>query len=893
MKLSILTNKNGALGKTIDVDTSGKLIKTHPDPMHSGTILHRDISLSELPAGLAKLNGHRALVHGVVKGSEDTQRHIIVSVKDHNTTPINGSVSRSLDCIEYEGNHLSMLDHDPDDQCPHSYLAPSELLHLLAKIDKQWENVAHCVFQSTSSGIRLDDKSVTVDNPGYHLYFEAKCAEKLKEYMTAVFKRTVINGHGWIKLSSNGAMNIRSCFDGSVYSPERIDFTAAPTLKSERLTQDRPAPEYFPGNVIDCSVIPVVDDSRYQEIVKALKGDPEILKRSAELANRKATVISRERGIPIERAREFITSQIGGDLLVDDLIIFQKFGEVSVGDVLADLSRYDLEPCADPGEPEYGTSKAIFYANDGEKPLVHSVLHWGRNYFLPVETLDDFEWPDPLPIRAELPPVEMLTDAMIPEPFRDWVKDAANRMQMPHDFIIAPLLVVCGSIIGTSCRIRPKQRDDWTVTPNLWGGIVAPPSMLKTPALNEAVNKTLGRLEAAAREEHEDEIASYEAGIVLDAAKKKAIKLAIEKAAKLERDGKNNGKSLEALGEELKEQQPCTVPTERRYKTNDSSIEKIVELLGQNPRGLLYFRDELIGLFKRAERAGNEQDRAFLLESWNGDGSHTDDRIGRGTVRCDNLCISLLGGIQPDRIASYLHAAINDGDNDGFIQRLQLMVYPDPIQGWEYRDEWPDTEAKNRAFTVIERLAIMEPGEEGYLRFSLEGQEVFKQWLTWMETEKLVDQDEHTVMLEHLAKYRSLMPTLALIFRLLEAADTETQPGPVSERAARMAAAWCQYLESHARRIHSLALDTEQAGGARLAEKIKTGALGVEFKTRDVQMKKWAMLNKRHLAQEAIEYLIEHDWLREIAPPAIGDQGGRPPATIYQVNPKIISECTG
>jgi len=264
------------------------------------------------------------------------------------------------------------------------------------------------------------------------------------------------------------------------------------------------------------------------------------------------------------------------------------------------------------------------------------------------------EWPEPLPIEAELPDVETITSKMIPEPFRDWVMDAASRMQIPADFIIAPLIVVCGATVGTSCRMRPKQKDDWTVVPNLWGGIVGPPSMLKTPALTEAVNKTLGRLEVAAREEHLEAITEYEADAMLRAAKEKAIKADIEKTAKDQRQGKNTNKSLDDLAEEYKKLKAYEIPTERRYKTNDSSIEKIVELLEQNPRGLLYFRDELIGLFKRTERAGNEQDRAFLLESWNGDGSHTDDRIGRGTVRTDNLCISLLGGIQPDKLAGYL-----------------------------------------------------------------------------------------------------------------------------------------------------------------------------------------------------------------------------------------------
>ena len=392
MKLSILANSKGVLNKTIDVDENGKLLKNHPDPMFFGTIQHRNISLSELPNGLSKLNGNHAFVHGVVRGSKDKDKHIVVSVKEHNTNPENGRISRSLDCIEYKGEHISMLDHDPDEQCPHEYLPPHELLTLLSKIDSQWEQAEHCIVQSTSAGISLDGDPVSVSNPGYHLYFGASNAETLNEYMKAIFKNTIISGHGWVKLSSNGAMNIRSCFDGSVFSPERIDFTAAPTLKSGRLTQHRPAPKYYPGNPIDCSKVPEVDEVKYQELVKALKNDQEIVRCSDELAGHKATAISKERNISVEKARKLITSQIGGDLLPDDIINFQKFGNISAAETLTDLNKYDLEPCADPGEPEYGTAKAIFYGNNGVKPIIHSVLHWGKNFFLQTEDYDDAKW---------------------------------------------------------------------------------------------------------------------------------------------------------------------------------------------------------------------------------------------------------------------------------------------------------------------------------------------------------------------------------------------------------------------------------------------------------------------------------------------------------------------
>jgi hypothetical protein len=309
---------------------------------------------------------------------------------------------------------------------------------------------------------------------------------------------------------------------------------------------------------------------------------------------------------------------------------------------------------------------------------------------------------------------------MMPEPFRAWVTEAADRMQVPADFLIVPLLAVCASVIGTSCRIRPKQQDDWSVVPNLWGGIVGPPSMMKTPALNEAVNKTLGRLEAAAGKAYQEALAEYEVKVMIADAEQSKLKEEIKKTVKA---GQDIGRSTAELAGELRRNRP-EQPAERRYKTNDSSIEKIVELLRDNPRGLLYFRDELIALFKRMERAGNEQDRVFMLEAWNGDGCHVDDRIGRGTVRADNICLSLLGGIQPDKIAEYLHRAVASGDNDGFVQRLQLMVYPDPAKDWQYIDRKPDSAARNRACKVIQALAeleVMPPEnqqEKPFLRFS-------------------------------------------------------------------------------------------------------------------------------------------------------------------------------
>src|SRR5262249_19048888 len=107
--------------------------------------------------------------------------------------------------------------------------------------------------------------------------------------------------------------------------------------------------------------------------------------------------------------------------------------------------------------------------------------------------------------------------------------------------------------------------------------------------------------------------------------------------------------------------EPTTCLSERRYVINDATIEKVGEILIGKPRGILLNRDELVGWFSSFQRSGREIDRAFYLESWNGTGSFNVDRIGRGSIHVPALTISILGGIQPDRLRSLFSGAMADG----------------------------------------------------------------------------------------------------------------------------------------------------------------------------------------------------------------------------------------
>ena len=502
----------------------------------------------------------------------------------------------------------------------------------------------------------------------------------------------------------------------------------------------------------------------------------------------------------------------------------------------------------------------------------------------PSET--ETEWNEPQPLNTTLLSVLSVHDYMLPEPLRDWLTDIAHRMKCPLDFVASACVVMLSSLIGTRLAIKPKGRDDWTIVVNLWGAAVGDPSMKKTPAMMEVL-KPLKRLEAEAKKAFDQADLSYQAEQVSYEAQKRVYQSQEQDRLK--------GKVIE--NPVLFPEQPKK-PTEHRYMTNDATVEKVADLLNENPSGLLQFRDELVGLLASWERSGHEMDRAFYLEAWNGNDSKTVDRIGRGTTHVGNVCISLMGGIQPSKLLGYLQAATGY-ENDGFVQRLQLAVYPDKPT-WELIDEYPNKSARDKAFSLIQKIAesdfatIGYPADDynkfSYTRFDPDAQKVFYEFLTEMET-KIVP-NESGLLQEHFAKYGSLMPSLALVFHVAnclsgEQPTTADRKSFVSVEAAKMAVAWCKYLESHARRIYGL-LDTASVEGARaLLQRIKQGKLSNGFKVRDVVRMNWSFLTSSHDVELALAELINKGYLREQSPAL--STGGRPEAPCYLIHPKFSS----
>jgi len=489
-------------------------------------------------------------------------------------------------------------------------------------------------------------------------------------------------------------------------------------------------------------------------------------------------------------------------------------------------------------------------------------------------------WPEPTPLPNALPPVQPFDADLLPAALRGWVVDIAHRMQCPPDFPAVAALVALSSLIGARAVVQPKARDDWQVVPNLWGMTIGRPGVKKSPALSEAL-KPLGRLQADEFELHQAAHDAWELDCKVSAMQddlneKKAKGLA----------GKDPAAARALL-------EPVALPAEpaaRRFIVNDATVEKLGELLMQNPWGTLSYRDELYGLLTSLDKQGQEGSRAFYLQSYDGNQGYTFDRIGRGTTHIPRVCLAMIGGIQPGRIQEYVRGAVAGGSaDDGLLQRFGLAVWPDTGGEYVHVDQWPDTPARQDAWAVFERLAALQPAsdtEPAVWRFDEDAQALFVEWLVPFETEIRGD-ELHPAMVSHLSKYRKLIPALALLFAMI---DTPDSGGVIHEAELLRALAWGEYLRTHANRLYAAAVTPETTGAAALLGKIKAGKLadkdGVildSFTPRQVAIKHWAGLDTPDAVRKAADVLADFDWLRRDLV-AGGAAGGRP-SDRYSVNP--------
>jgi hypothetical protein len=211
--------------------------------------------------------------------------------------------------------------------------------------------------------------------------------------------------------------------------------------------------------------------------------------------------------------------------------------------------------------------------------------------------------------------------------------------------------------------IRMMRNGGWYENPRLWVLLAGDPSQKKTPVFNAATSPVVEQQDYLWRQ-HEAKLREHE--------------------------------RVKANGENVTEPAPP-----ERLVVSDVTIEKLADILARSERGVLVKRDEVAGwiggMEKYASGRGSTVDRSFWLQAFDGGPYHV-DRIKRGETYIRNLSVSLIGGIQPARLAE-----LRGLTSDGLLQRfLPMMMGPSSLA----RDEPSGDEAYA---ALVRRLIIARP----------------------------------------------------------------------------------------------------------------------------------------------------------------------------------------
>jgi hypothetical protein len=360
-------------------------------------------------------------------------------------------------------------------------------------------------------------------------------------------------------------------------------------------------------------------------------------------------------------------------------------------------------------------------------------------------------------------------------------------------------------------------------------------------------------------------------------------------------------------------------PLQRRILVGDATYESLHVILSQNPGGCLCTRDELSGFLASLDADNRQAERPFWLSLWTGSGHHTLDRIGRGHIHVENVCGSLFGNLVPQTAASLVTAMASGKQDDGFLQRFSLAVWPD-LGSWRWIDRPTDPAAAQTWEQVVRSIVALSGVDPLPMNFNPEAQELFIHWYSELQTTIHSDRF-HPAMQSHLAKYPKTLVVIAAIYELAELANSgklachaaveepyflrvrrsihlepEANARPIAPAESTLisvanierAISVVSYLEQHAVRLYSCVSTPQLRASHSLARHIGRSDLGAKFSKRDIQRRNWTDLQEGELIEAAVQHLTDLNWLRPVPVPTT-EKGGRS-SVQWEINPKVARE---
>jgi DNA polymerase I-like protein with 3'-5' exonuclease and polymerase domains len=441
----------------------------------------------------------------------------------------------------------------------------------------------------------------------------------------------------------------------------------------------------------------------------------------------------------------------------------------------------------------------------------------------------------------------------LPGPLRDLVTYAAAAIGCDAGYLGPTALAVAGSLIGNTRTVRLKA--GWEEPPVVWAVFIGDSGSMKTPAY-KAVMRPVYKIQKQLRDEFKQEAAAYQ------------DRLAEYKAAKK--------KHKEDGGDDPGD--PPERPVARRLFTNDCTIEKLGELLEDNPRGLLVTRDELsawLGSFSRYRGKDDTSDVPHWLEMSNAGTLLKDRKTGdRPSIYVERASVCIAGGTQPGVLAKALTPGLFAS---GLVARLLLAMPDKKPKRWSEAIIPQEVEAAYR--DALEGLLALDfaTGDDGQpcpcpLGLAPDAKQ---RWVAfyndWAKEQAAVEGD----LAAAFSKLEAYAARLALIHHVVTCVVARQEDcRPITLESLEAGIALCRWFAYECRRVYATLGETaEERDARRLVELIRSW--GGATTARQLQKSNSRKYPRAADAEAALDALVK-DGLGRWEEPEAGPKGGRP-----------------
>jgi DNA polymerase I-like protein with 3'-5' exonuclease and polymerase domains len=380
----------------------------------------------------------------------------------------------------------------------------------------------------------------------------------------------------------------------------------------------------------------------------------------------------------------------------------------------------------------------------------------------------------------------------LPEPIREFVRQGQLALGCDPAYLALPALAVAASVIGNARTLRLKR--GWEEPSVIWTAVVGDSGTLKSPAFLKAVAH-LFRLQKRFQLEFKVKQAKYQEDL-------QAYK---ESKRQAKGDGAAPGDPPEA-------------PLLQRVVCSDITIEKLAEILEDNPRGTLAARDELsgwLGSFGRYKSKQGGTDLPAWLEFFRA-GHVVIDRktTERKNIFIDRAAVSVTGGIQPGVLTRALTPEFLDA---GLAARLLLAMPPKLTKRWSEVEVAPEVEQAYH--DVLDQLLLLAGDDRDgeptphVLQLSPEGKAAWVTFYDHWAREQAAVEGELAAAFSKLEAYAA---RFALVHHVVgRVARGEDDLVPVAKESIEAGVTLCRWFANEARRIYATLTETKEEGDIR------------------------------------------------------------------------------